>query len=85
MERTMQLKAPKPLNIRYSLYDYMTTTIAIQEDTLDLLRHLKHESGEESFDALIRYMMRKSKMQKSLFGKYKNLPSFRREELDRFD
>lgn len=62
------------------------TTIAVKDDTFDLLHHLKEEVHAPSFDVLLKQMVTVVKAQKrSFFGKFKNIPSFKREEFDRFD
>jgi len=65
----------------------MVTTIAVGEDTLDMLRHVKLELKTDNYDQTIRKLvlgMKKSK--KSMFGKLKNIKAeFVREKIDRFD
>ncbi len=65
--------------------DEETTTIAVKKTTLWLLRELKQEWKTPSFDDTIQKMIAKTKKpKKSFFGAFPELPSFRREELDRF-
>lgn len=62
------------------------TTVALRKETLTLLAQLKHEQKAPSFDALIQSLIQSTKKRKPLlFGAFKDLPPFKREELDRFD
>ncbi|HLD04677.1 MAG TPA: hypothetical protein VJG90_03070 [Candidatus Nanoarchaeia archaeon] len=63
----------------------MTTTIAVQEGTLQLLKSVKEENHAESFDEVIRQLVWQSKKSRpSLRGIAKHTPEFVREEIDRF-
>ena len=63
----------------------MTTTIAVQEGTLQLLRSVKEETHVASFDEVIRKLvLEKKKPKNSLMGVAKHTPAFKREEIDRF-
>lgn len=62
-----------------------TTTIAVKTETFDLLKHAKEQIGAETYDDLLRTLVIASKLpKKSLFGKFKKLKPFVREEIDRF-
>ena len=62
----------------------MSTTIAVKDDTLEMLRSLKADLGTESLDATIKQLVAKAKRpEKPLFGRFRNLGTFRREEIDR--
>ena len=64
----------------------MPTTIAVRKETLEMLDAIKKEIGAESFDKTIIELIASAKRpKKSFFGKFKNLGSFKREEIDRFD
>lgn len=64
----------------------MTTTVAIKDETMGMLKHVKEELKAETFDETIRRLvviMKKPK--KSMFGALKGVKAeFVREELDRF-
>ena len=63
----------------------MTTTIAVQEETKNMLNSLRDEYDAESFDEVIkRLVMEGKKPKKSHFGIFPGLGTFKREELDRF-
>ncbi|MBI3051112.1 hypothetical protein HYY74_01505 [Candidatus Woesearchaeota archaeon] len=65
---------------------YVPTTIAVREETLDMLRSIKEELKAESLDETIRGLISKAKRpKKSYFGKFRGIGSFEREEIDRFD
>jgi predicted CopG family antitoxin len=64
----------------------MSTTIMVKEDLIRVLAKLKKESGAESYDELLRELVKKTKnLEKSHFGTLPKLRSFKREELDRLD
>lgn len=64
----------------------MGATVALKEETFELLRMLKEETRAASFDEAINSLLSIAKKPKrSMFGRFKNLPEFRRDELDRFD
>lgn len=79
----------QPLNIKYNLYLYMNTTIAVKPRTLEMLKRVKKELKAETFDETIIKLIQKEKEEalKSLFGagKGKMKGEFVREEIDRFD
>ena len=64
----------------------MQTTIAVKDETLNLLRKAKEELNVESFDELInKLLLETKKPKKSMFGVLKGLKAeFKRGELDRF-
>jgi predicted CopG family antitoxin len=63
----------------------MTTTIAVQEDTIEMLKTMKEQVHAKSFDEIIRQLIMKAKKPKiPLYGIAKNTPEFVREEIDRF-
>lgn len=64
----------------------MQTTIAVKEQTLKLLRKAKEEFKADSFDEVIKNLLRESKKpKKSMFGILKGIKKeFKREEIDRF-
>lgn len=64
----------------------MTTTIAIQEDTRFMLAQMKEEMGAESMDETIKNLIaERKKPKKSMFGAFRGMPEFRREDqIDRF-
>lgn len=62
----------------------MKTTIAVNPKTLDLLKHAKEEARAGTYDELIQKLVLESKKpRESMFGKFKNVREFRREEADR--
>lgn len=62
----------------------MKTTIAVNPKTLDLLKHAKEEAHTETYDELIQKLVLESKKPKeSMFGKFKKVSEFKREEADR--
>lgn len=62
------------------------TTIQVRKDLLPQLEALKGELGADSYDEVIRRLLKERKrLPKSYFGAYPKLKEFRREELDRFD
>ena len=64
----------------------MTATVALKTETFELLRMLKEETNADSFDETINALLAIAKKpKKSLFGKFKTLPEFKREKIDRFD
>lgn len=65
----------------------MNTTIAVKQDTFDLLKHVKAELKAETFDATIKQLvLHMKKPEKSMFGAMKGVKSeFKREDIDRFD
>ncbi len=51
-----------------------------------MLEKLKRDNKAKSLDEAIQMMIRQVKRpKKSMFGAFKDLPEFKREELDRFD
>lgn len=63
----------------------MTTTVAVSEDTYDLLKHAKEETESATFDETIKKLVLRMKQpRKSYYGSLKGLKPFVREELDRF-
>lgn len=65
----------------------MTTTIAVREDTRDMLEHIKHELDLGNFDETIRKLIQNMKKPTTSFfgvGKGKIKGEFVREEIDRF-
>jgi len=63
----------------------MVATIAVREETLEMLKMLKEEEKVKNFDELINLMLGKHKqLDKSYFGALKGIGSFKREEIDRF-
>ena len=63
----------------------MKTTIAVNPKTLDLLKHVKEETGSATYDELLQTLILQMKRpEKSMFGKFKKLGEFKREEIDRF-
>ncbi len=61
------------------------TTIAVKKHTVDALKALKSEWRMRSFDETIQKLIVKTKKpKKSFFGAFPDLPSFEREEIDRF-
>ena len=64
----------------------MPTTIAVKNETLELLKLVRDETKSDTYDETIKkIIMQTKKPKKSLFGKYKDLKEFKREEIDRFD
>lgn len=62
----------------------MATTIAVKEGTLDLLKMVREETKSETYDEVIKKIIMQTKRpKKSLFGKFKGLKEFKREEIDR--
>lgn len=63
----------------------MATTIALNNQTLDLLKRMKEELDSETYDETINKMIAKIKApRKSYFGKFPTVSEFKREEIDRF-
>ena len=63
----------------------MTTTVAIKEDTMMMLKAFKEETHAPSFDEVIRMLIvEKKKPKKSYLGALPGLGEFQREEIDRF-
>ena len=64
----------------------MDTTVAVRRETLEMLKSIKEETRAGSFDEVIRGVIAEAKKPtESFFGKFKKIPSFKREEIDRFD
>jgi predicted CopG family antitoxin len=64
----------------------MSTTIQVQDDVYVMLERLKRELNMESYNQVIKHLIRKSKrMDKSEFGSMPGIAPFVREEIDRFD
>ncbi len=63
-----------------------TTTIAVRNETLELLRKAKEESNADSLNTVIKKLLLEAKRpKKSMFGVLKGLKKeFKREEIDRF-
>ena len=63
------------------------TTVAIQQDTLKLLRKAKDDAEAASFNDVIKSLLLEAKKpKKSMFGALKGVhATFKREEIDRFD
>lgn len=63
----------------------MTTTVAIKEDTMEMLKAVREQLHATSFDEVIRKLiLEKKKLKKSYFGAFPGLGEFQREEIDRF-
>jgi predicted CopG family antitoxin len=64
----------------------MSTTIQVQDDVYVMLERLKRELNMESYNQVIKHLIRKSKrMDKSEFGSMPGIAPCVREEIDRFD
>lgn len=64
----------------------MPTTIAIKAETREMLSRMKEETQSETLDeTIVKLVLGRKKSQKSMFGKFKGLGEFKREEIDRFD
>jgi predicted CopG family antitoxin len=64
----------------------MSTTIQIQDDVYKILSMLKRELNAESYNEVVKYLLRKAKrMDESEFGSMPGIASFQREEIDRFN
>jgi len=64
----------------------MPTTIQIQDDVYKILNTLKKELDVESYNDVVKYLLRKAKkMDVSEFGSMPGIAPFKREEIDRFD
>ena len=78
----------QPLNIKYSLYQYMNPTIAVKPRTLEMLKKVKEDLKAETLDEAIVKLIQKERKEalNSLFGagKGKIKGEFVREEIDRF-
>jgi len=62
----------------------MATTIQVRKDTAEKLRRVMGQVGASTYDELIRKLLKEHKTVKtSRFGKYRKLPRFRRQEIDR--
>ncbi len=63
-----------------------STTIMVKEDVLQALRRLRKELRAESYDEVLRIIIRRFKsLDRSHFGTLPELKPFKREEIDRFD
>lgn len=61
-------------------------TVALKQTTYDLLSQVKEDIQAETFDEAVKKLVISAKKPKrSFFGRFKDLPEFKREELDRFD
>jgi predicted CopG family antitoxin len=64
----------------------MSTTIQIQDDVYKILSMLKKELNAESYNEVVKYLLRKAKrMDESEFGSMPGIAPFQREEIDRFN
>lgn len=64
----------------------MLSTIAVKDETLEMLKILKEEKKAKNFDEVIKMVLSKPKQfEKSYFGKFKGLGKFKREEIDRIN
>jgi len=62
------------------------TTIQVRRDLLPKLEALKSELRLDSYDAVIRVLLReRRKPTRSLFGAFPGVAPFQREEIDRLD
>lgn len=62
----------------------MVTTIQVDEATIKMLKNLKHELGQETYnDLIITLVLENKRLKKSKKGKFPKLKHFTREELDR--
>ncbi|GEM_PF-756388 len=63
-----------------------STTIMVKEDVAQALRRLRKELRAESYDEVLRIIIRRFKrLDRSHFGTLPELKPFKREEIDRFD
>ena len=63
----------------------MTTTIQVDEETITLVKNLKHDFGHATYNELKRALILGNKrLKRSKKGKFPKLKRFEREELDRF-
>jgi predicted CopG family antitoxin len=64
----------------------MSTTIQVHEDVYKILSILKKEMNADSYNDVVKHLLRKCKrMDESEFGSMPGIAPFRREEIDRFD
>ncbi len=64
----------------------MSTTIQVQDDVYIALERLKRELNAESYNQVIKHLIRKSRrMDESEFGSMPGIAPFLRDENDRFD
>jgi predicted CopG family antitoxin len=64
----------------------MPTTIQVHEDVYKILSILKKELNADSYNDVVKHLLRKCKrMDESEFGSMPGIAPFRREEIDRFD
>jgi predicted CopG family antitoxin len=64
----------------------LPTTIQVKEDVYRVLKHMKGSMGFETYDDVIRMLLKAKKIAaEDYFGRYPRLKTFAREELDRFD
>lgn len=64
----------------------MVVTIAVKEETLEMLKMLKEEKKAKNFDEVILLMLgRPKQLEQSYFGTFKGLGEFKREEIDRLN
>jgi len=76
----------KFINLHSCNFITMPTTIQVQDDVYKMLNILKKELKVESYNEVIRHLLRKSKrMDESEFGSMPGIAPFQREEIDRFD
>ena len=63
-----------------------TTSVALKAVTREMLEQYKQESGAKTLDEAMRNaLLTIKKPGKSLFGAFKGIGAFKREEIDRFD
>ena len=74
------------INLQNCIVVTMATTIKVQDDVYKMLYLLKMELNLDSYNDVIRHLLKKSKrMDESEFGSMPGIAPFKREEIDRFD
>ncbi|MGQ0536929.1 MAG: ribbon-helix-helix protein, CopG family [Methanobacteriota archaeon] len=62
------------------------TTVQVRPDLIPQLEELKRKLGAASYDEVIRRLIKERRRPtRSLFGKFRKLRRFQREDLDRID
>ncbi len=76
----------KFINLQSCNFITMPTTIQVQDDVYKMRNILKKELNAESYNDVIRHLLRRSKrMDESEFGSMPGIAPFQREEIGRFD
>jgi predicted CopG family antitoxin len=84
--RIVGMEPDNLISLHYHNIVNMPTTIQVQDDVYKMLNALKKDLEVESYNEVIRHLLKKSKrMDQSEFGSMPGIAPFQREEIDRFD